>query len=239
MYWSALAIGFLGNFHCIGMCGPIALSLPIGKLSAQKKVLSIILYNLGRIMAYGLIGGIIGVFGLGLKYFGIVQTLSVFSGVLLVLIGLFSLPQFKLKVFNTPRLFVNSIQKRIVFFLKKKHWALLFFVGFFNGFLPCGLVYAGLVGSLVAGTWSGSALYMMLFGLGTLPLMLALPYLGSTVTPAVRGKMRRVVPYALVFFGILFILRGANLGIPYLSPQVELPAATVSGEADIPKMHCH
>ncbi len=244
MYWTALAIGFLGNFHCIGMCGPIALSLPIGKLSKQKKVLSIVLYNLGRIFAYGFIGGIIGVFGLGLRYVGIVQTLSVFSGILLLFIGLFSLPKLRLKVFNAPRLFVNSIQNKIGFFLRKKRWEMFFFVGFFNGFLPCGLVYAGLVGSLVAGSWSGGVLYMMVFGLGTLPLMFSLPYIGSLITPSIRTKMRKVVPYSLMFFGLLFILRGSNLGIPYVSPKIESSSNSAKqqlnqNESTLPVMNCH
>ena len=242
MYWTALVIGFLGNFHCIGMCGPIALSLPIGRLKPGKKVLSILLYNLGRLSAYALIGGVVGVFGLGLKYVGIVQLLSVVSGALLMIIGLLSLPKLKFRVVNAPRVLVHTVQKQIGFFLRKKNWKMLFFVGVFNGLLPCGLVYAGLVGSLVAGSWTGGIVYMLLFGIGTLPLMLFLPYIGSMISPSIRSKMRQVVPYSLMFFGLLFILRGSNLGIPYVSPKIEAPASTTistfTNDAP-PAMNCH
>lgn len=239
MYWTALVIGFLGNFHCIGMCGPIALSLPLGNVSAEKKVAKILLYNIGRVLAYGFIGGIIGVFGLGLRYVGIVQLLSVISGVLLLLIGLLSLPKLRFRVFTAPKALVSWIQQKIGYYMKRKSWATLFFVGFFNGFLPCGLVYAGLIGSLVAGTWLGGVFYMMVFGVGTLPLMIALPYISGMVTPGIRAKMRKIVPYSIMFFGVLFILRGSNLGIPYLSPKIEA-APVQQGEAPAaPVMYCH
>lgn len=240
MYWTALVLGFLGNFHCIGMCGPIALSLPVGKLGKRQRFFSILQYNLGRLLAYGVIGAIIGVFGLGLRYIGIVQLLSVFSGVVLFFIGLFSLPQLKFKMIEAPRVFVQWVQQKISYYMKNRSRVTLFFVGFFNGFLPCGLVYAGLVGSLVADSWWGGVLYMLIFGVGTLPLMVALPYISGSITPRIRSKMRKVVPYSIMFFGVLFIIRGANLGIPYLSPKIDINTSTVTEEPMTPPvMYCH
>lgn len=244
MYWSAFAIGILGNFHCIGMCGPIALSLPIGRLSTIQKIGQILLYNFGRVLAYGFLGGIIGVFGLGLRYVGIVQTLSVISGVFLILFGLFTLPFIAIRFKGVPLSLSKWIKSRLGYYLQQRKFWTLFFVGFFNGLLPCGLVYAGLIGSLTAESWGGAIVYMMLFGLGTLPFMLALPFAGSLISMRLRNLMRKSVPYALILFGMLFVVRGANLGIPYLSPKIEMAdQSSLNGENgstnNQPVMHCH
>lgn len=243
MYWSAFLIGILGNFHCIGMCGPIALSLPIGRLSAPEKVTQVLLYNLGRVIAYGFLGGLIGVFGLGLRYVGVVQTLSIISGGFLIMFGFFTLPFVSIRFKGRSLAIGKWIKKQLGYYMQQRKVSTLFFVGFFNGLLPCGLVYAGLIGSLTAESWTGGVVYMMLFGLGTLPFMLVLPFAGSLISIRVRNIMRKSVPFALILFGLLFVVRGANLGIPYLSPKIEMAdeasPSNSSDKAQQPVMYCH
>lgn len=82
-------------------------------------------------------------------------------------------------------------------------------------------------GAIVAGTWYEGALYMAVFGTGTLPVMLALPLLGNLISGNLRGRIRIALPYIMIVFGLLFILRGLNLGIPYLSPQMNQSAPVV------------
>ena len=84
----------------------------------------------------------------------------------------------------------------------------MFLIGFFNGFLPCGLVYMALIGSISTGNAIEGALYMMLFGLGTVPLMSSAIFFGNFISINARKTIQKVIPVFVVFIGILFILRG-------------------------------
>ncbi|WP_229755434.1 sulfite exporter TauE/SafE family protein, partial [Hymenobacter cavernae] len=99
----------------------------------------------------------------------------------------------------------------------------LYLTGALNGLLPCGLVYLALAGALSAPGLGGAAGYMMLFGLGTLPLMFGLSLTGRLVPMLWRTRMRQAVPYVASLMAVLFIVRGLGLGIPYLSPQLRAP----------------
>ncbi len=105
-------------------------------------------------------------------------------------------------------------------FLVKQSNTSLLMLGFLNGLLPCGLVYTAMLGSILYGSVASGALFMLLFGLGTFPMMFALPYFSSSISNALRTKMTKAIPYVMVLFGILFILRGLNLDIPYISPPL-------------------
>jgi len=87
-----------------------------------------------------------------------------------------------------------------------------------NGFLPCGMVYVALFGAIAMQSAGLGVLYMILFGLGTVPMMSSVVYLNSFLTKSIRNKIQKVIPYVAVIIGILFILRGLGLGIPYVSP---------------------
>jgi hypothetical protein len=93
-------------------------------------------------------------------------------------------------------------------------------MGMINGLLPCGLVYIALAASIAGGSLQSGALYMLVFGLGTFPVMLLLSLAGNIISPRVRLKIYKMVPVFVVVLGLLFILRGMNLGIPYLSPDL-------------------
>ncbi len=94
----------------------------------------------------------------------------------------------------------------------------LFFIGMLNGLLPCGLVYMAIAGAIGTGGVAEGSLYMILFGLGTIPMLLSISLAGNIMSIAVRKRINKLIPVLVVIVGVLFILRGLSLGIPYLSP---------------------
>tara|TARA_R110001592_G_scaffold211976_2_gene464086 strand:- start:21947 stop:22657 length:711 start_codon:yes stop_codon:yes gene_type:complete len=231
--WSAVVMGLVSNFHCIGMCGPIALALPVHNRSTGSKIAGIVIYNLGRILIYGAFGVVFGLFGKGLNISGYQQIVSLVLGVGILMILIF--PRLFKGTKITSAFAVNIIQPLKQQFAKrfaKSSNASLFVFGMLNGLLPCGMVYMALAGALVAGTWYEGAFFMMLFGMGTLPAMLGMPFLGSMFKSRKKAWFRKVLPVLTFIFGVLLILRGANLDIPYISPSMK----TVGGTTHI---KCH
>jgi uncharacterized protein len=231
--WTALIIGFGGSFHCIGMCGPIALALPVHSTST-KFAFSRILYNIGRIISYMFMGAIFGFLGGKVLLFGLQQILSVSIGILILLflvmpqqkrIHLTYFPVFRKRVL----LLQNSIQN---LFSKNTKFSFLL-IGILNGFLPCGFVYIGLSQASLAGDFVKGILVMLMFGLGTYPAMLAASVFGKLISIETRRKLTRVLPYMAALLAIIFIMRGMGLGIPYLSPKVS------GGMMHHQMMHCN
>ena len=97
----------------------------------------------------------------------------------------------------------------------------LFFIGMLNGLLPCGLVYMAIAGAIGCGEVLTGTLYMILFGLGTIPMLLGITLAGNMMSFTIRKRINKLIPILVVIVGILFILRGLSLGIPYLSPPRE------------------
>lgn len=219
MLWSALIFGLLGSFHCVGMCGPIAFMLPVDRTNSYKKIIQIFTYHLGRILAYSLIGLFFGLVGKSLYIFGIQQQLSIAIGVLMILVVLiptqilnnynFSKPIYKL---------ISKVKSSLGQALKKKTADTFLTIGFLNGFLPCGLVYMAVFASITTQNALQGSIYMALFGLGTIPLMTSAIYLGKFLNQTVKQRIQKAIPVFVIVIGLLFILRGLGLGIPYLSP---------------------
>ena len=219
MLYTALVLGLLGSFHCIGMCGPIAFVLPVDKKSHSRAFAGSFLYHFGRLLSYGLIGVLFGLLGRGLYLAGFQQRLSILIGIVMILLVL--IPTRHLNRFALSRplyRFIGTVKSKLGLYLKKSSYKALFLIGFFNGFLPCGLVYMALLGSVSTGNAIDGALYMVVFGLGTVPLMTAAIYLGNFFKVSVRNRIQRAIPIFVVIIGVLFILRGMGLGIPYISP---------------------
>lgn len=220
MLYSAFIFGLISSFHCIGMCGPIAMMLPVERNNPEKKVIQIMTYHLGRLTAYGIIGLIFGLLGKGLFLAGIQQKLSVIIGVLMILVIV--IPEKTLARYNFSKpvyKLISRIKQNLGSHFKNKSFKSLFIIGLLNGFLPCGMVYVALFGAIAMQSASFGVLYMMLFGLGTIPLMTTVVYVNSFLTIPIRNKIQKVIPYVGVVIGILFILRGLGLGIPYISPS--------------------
>lgn len=213
-------MGLMGSLHCVGMCGPIAFMLPVDRSSRTKKIGQIFTYHFGRIFAYSILGLSFGFLGKGLYLFGLQQKLSIGIGIVMIVIVLLSFTSFKTTTLSQPlyRL-VGNVKKALGTALQKKTADTFLTIGFLNGFLPCGLVYMAVLGAVAMGNpWKG-ALYMALFGIGTVPLMTTAIYFSGIIKGSTRQKIRRLIPVFVIFVGILFILRGMGLGIPYVSPK--------------------
>lgn len=235
MFWAAITLGLLANLHCVGMCGPIALALPIGKLSKPQKIVSILSYNFGRILVYTLLGAVLGIFGFGLKLIGILQLLSIVLGVLLILQGLSLFNIIKLTKTNPSGKVIGFLKAKFAHHFRKRSLDAFFMMGVFNGLLPCGMVYTALIASLLLGSWVEGSSFMFFFGLGTLPSMILLPFIGVFFSSKIRAYYKKVLPYTLLILGIIFILRGSNLGLPYLSPAIDTDAKAFPAQT----INCH
>ncbi len=201
------------------MCGPIAFVLPVNKNSKLQTALGTALYHLGRILSYAMIGLLFGFLGKGLYLAGFQQRLSILIGMVMIIIVL--VPTKFLNKFHLTRplyLIIGKVKYKLGLYLKKSSLKALFSIGFFNGFLPCGLVYMALLGAISTGDLLNGAAYMAVFGLGTIPLMTGAVYLGNFLKVSVRNKIQKAIPIFVIIIGLLFILRGLGLGIPYISP---------------------
>ncbi|WP_194851140.1 sulfite exporter TauE/SafE family protein [Nonlabens antarcticus] len=220
MLLTALVFGLLGSFHCVGMCGPIAFLLPVDRNNPVKRVLQVASYHAGRLFTYGTIGLLFGFLGRRLDLFGFQQQISIVIGFLMILVIL--LPTKLFSRYNGSRFmykWVGKVKSALGAELKKKTMDSFFTIGFLNGFLPCGLVYMAVFGSVAAGGVLQGGLYMLFFGLGTVPLMTTATYLGNFLNATLKQRVMKVIPVFVVIVGVLFILRGLGLGIPYVSPS--------------------
>ncbi|MFD0976718.1 sulfite exporter TauE/SafE family protein [Salinimicrobium gaetbulicola] len=231
MLVTALILGLLGSFHCVGMCGPIAFMLPVSRENSFKKFLQIFLYHLGRLTAYGLIGLAFGLLGKSLYLFGIQQQLSIAAGILMIAVIVIPAETFAKYNFSRPMYrIIGKIKSSLGAALKKKTPDTFLTIGFLNGFLPCGLVYMAVFGAIASGALIESGLYMVFFGLGTIPLMTTAVYFSSMLNGVVKRKISKFIPVFVVLIGMLFIIRGLGLDIPYLSPApvTEMVGASAS-----------
>ncbi len=206
----AFLTGLLGSFHCVGMCGGIVLALQ------ARHWQNALVYHLGRSLMYAWIGFLLGLVGRGLYIAGFQQYLSICLGVCMIIFVL--LPPQKFPLFY-------QLYQKIKTFLKPfqlQHSFLATFVlGMLNGLLPCGLVYSAVFVAMATADAFYGASYLFLFGLGTMPMLFALSISQKAIPISLRSRLSKSVPVFVVFIGILLIIRGLNLNIPYLSPYIE------------------
>ena len=217
---AALSLGFLGSFHCVGMCGPIALAVPVRRTSRFSVFRDSLIYNSGRVVSYAFMGLLFGLLGQGFALAGWQSWLSIAVGTLLLLTLLLPGRIFHVHpgVFRLLERIKNRVRRQ--FGIKTSRSLLL--IGVLNGFLPCGLVYLGIAGAAATGHSLKGALFMAVFGLGTFPAMLTVSALKNYMSIRFRSHIRRAVPVFVGIMAIMLILRGLNLGIPYISPSVEI-----------------
>jgi sulfite exporter TauE/SafE len=201
------------------MCGPIAMMLPVDRNNQAKKTLQIITYHIGRLFAYATIGLIFGLLGRGFFLAGMQQKLSIIIGIAMIFTILIPEKIFAKYNFSKPIFkLISKIKTTLGNQFKNKSFKSLFIIGLLNGFLPCGMVYVALFGAIAMQSASFGVIYMLLFGLGTVPMMSSIVYINSYLTVPIRNKIQKAIPIIAVVLGVLFILRGLGLGIPYVSP---------------------
>lgn len=219
---SGFMLGILGSFHCVGMCGPLALSLPVHRLNGVSKYLAIALYHIGRSSSYAFLGAIVGSLGVGISLFGWQQYLSIFAGVL-ILLGLVQQYLPRLRSTWLHRRFYARLNPYLSHLLTNaRHPATYFLIGWLNGWLPCGLTYVALAAAVATGSNVHSAWLMFAFGMGTTPMMASIMIFGKYIPINIKQRINRLLPYAVASVAILLIVRGMGLGIPYISPSIDL-----------------
>ena len=221
--FEAFLIGLAGSLHCAGMCGPIAIALPVKQSSWGARIAGTLVYNSGRILTYAVLGFILGLAGMGLFLWGVQRWVSILAGLFMVVWALGTFFAFS---GNGSGLFRNGIPGLKKVFgerFNRQSYGSVLVIGLLNGILPCGLVYIALAGAVLSTSPLGGALYMLVFGLGTVPVLTAVTLGGAMIGGRFRETARKAVPYFVLLIGILFILRGLNLGIPYISPKMESP----------------
>jgi len=213
----AFLMGFLGSLHCAVMCGPIVLSLPLNKQGSWQNVFQVLLYQVGRILTYTVLGLLAGWVGSTFSVFAKQEMLSLLIGILLVTFTLLQWSGKYVRSFQKLQdIMIRPIAKLMGKVFNLPLWG--FFAGMLNGLIPCGMVYLALATALNSASLQSGAGFMLLFGLGTSPLMLFISLGGIYLKKYFRFNSQKLIPWFALFIGALFILRAANLGIPFVSP---------------------
>jgi len=220
-YEIAFFIGLFGSVHCVGMCGPLALAVPSFQNRWWLIVTDKLLYNIGRVITYSFLGLLIGFIGKQLWLSGLQQGVSIVSGLLIILAGFSRI--FKIHFPGSELLL--PVNRLLNYALRHKAGHLI--VGILNGFLPCGFVYLALVGAINTSSPMAASAYMFWFGIGTFPLMLLTMVSSGFISPVIRRRINKAMPYLMVCLGLWFMLRGMGLNIPYLSPEKQSSGISV------------
>lgn len=227
MEWQVLIAGFIlgatGSLHCVGMCGPLSLALPTHHLAFGERIASLLLYQIGRVITYSFLGLLIGIAGRGIYMAGYQQAFSIAMGsIVLLLAFLYFFQRGSFRSSLLSRIY-DPVQQLVIRAMNRARGPGGFMLmGMANGLLPCGMVYIAIAAALSLHGIAETAAFMAMFGAGTLPAMLLISFAGRMINFQLRNKLRKIVPVFIVLTGALLILRGLNLGIPFISPV--LPA---------------
>lgn len=219
-------IGLIAGFHCIGMCGGLVLAYSSNEHknneSRNAKIKKHLQYNLGRLVSYTVIGGVLG--GLG-SFFGINPSFSGFvtivASVFMILMGASIITKHKLleKIkIKTPDFIAKLIYKN--YNSQKPKGPLL--IGLLTGFMPCGPLQAMQLYALVSGSFLVGATSMLVYSLGTIPLMFSF---GSIVSMLSNSKTKKIMTFSgilVIILGVLMFNRGLvnfGSGISFTTPD--------------------
>ncbi|MEO6406062.1 MAG: sulfite exporter TauE/SafE family protein [Ferruginibacter sp.] len=225
---TALVMGAIGSMHCVGMCGPLALMLPFQQLTLQARFISALLYNIGRMITYGVLGLIAGSIAHTAVFFGYQQWLSITAGLLILCFVWMPRISISNAAARTTNSLMSEFRNLLSRFFTRQGYSSSLFTGMLNGLMPCGLVYMALAGAMSTGTVYQSGLFMMVFGMGTLPAMWALIFFGNTISVNVRQQLRKWYPVLMSLAACMLIIRGMGLNIPYLSPLFQGQSPTIN-----------
>lgn len=215
----AFFMGMLGSLHCLAMCGPLMLAMPATRSSKWVMLANTLGYQVGRTLMYGLLGLIVGIIGHSIDAAVWQQGMSIVIGLLLMGMGFFSIwGKHIQRIDQMQQMLVRPVIKWIGYWLHRPGGHLM--VGMLNGMLPCGMVYIALAAALNAETAQGGGTFMLLFGLGTWPAMLSASVLGNILKRHIRIHVATWLPIISLLMGGWFILRGAGLDIPFMSPLI-------------------
>ena len=223
-HYLAFFMGLFGSIHCAVMCGPLLVALQSNQQISWQQTFNKFLYQAGRILTYGILGLVLGLLGNVATIQGGQQIFSILTGAILILIG-FSY------IFGNRSAALAQVQTKAIqpFAKAMGKWLYRpggsFVAGVLNGVLPCGMVYMAIASAMNADGVMNSFIFMILFGLGTLPLMLIFSLATHFPKKYLKVKFTAILPILFILMGAWFVLRGSNLDIPYLSPLLHLDGA--------------
>lgn len=222
-------MGLLGSVHCIGMCGPLMMALPISHRTDFQKIVALFLYHAGKILSYSILGILLGLFGSQFPIFGFQRNISIVLGVsmLLYVLYVFVLKPRYIQWWPLSSMY-NLIVNNLSELFKSSSIFSFLMIGMLNGLLPCGMIYLALSSSLATQNILHGGLLMAFFGLGTVPALMMVAIGGQYMGFAFRRKIQKILPVFIFGMGVLLILRGLNLGIPYISPITGLGTDVIS-----------
>jgi len=215
----AFLMGLLGSVHCAVMCGPIMLGFSAKGKGNLNGFFQLILYQTGRIMVYAMLGFLAGLLGNAIKLFTDQKWLSIGLGMLMIFMALFQFEshyQGRFSSWQTKIFYpLGKLMSKVY---NQPYWG--FIAGVLNGLVPCGMVYLALTTALNSVNIQSATLFMFLFGLGTAPLMLMISAGNIYIRRYIKLSTKRMIPWLMVVLGLVFVLRAAELGIPFLSPVI-------------------
>jgi sulfite exporter TauE/SafE len=219
--WTAFLLGLVGSLHCAGMCGPLLLALARSQPAARRPTIGRMAYHFGRVSSYCVLGAMLGLLGHLVAPVGFQRWLSLTLGIaLLAGLLLSSKMQFAMPMASWLGWLKNSMRG----LLQSNSLLSQAVMGALNGLLPCGLVYVAAAGATATAYPLSGAAYMALFGLGTWPMMLAIHFAGHRLPLPARFPIGSVTRAAVLLMAMLLLLRGLELGIPFLSPSLSATA---------------
>lgn len=213
-YILAFTTGLLGGFgHCIGMCGPLVASYTLYEKDAFSRfphLLPHLLYNAGRITTYIFIGALMGISGSFVntagRLSGIQNTVGMLAGAFMIVMGLGIAGVFKnLRLMERQ----SNLILRMVKTVRESNSSWRYFsLGLLLGFLPCGLSYSVFIGAAATGSMPSAMLFVLCFGLGTIPALLLFGLVMTHLSARIRGWIYRTSGVAVIVTGIYFLMRG-------------------------------
>ena len=215
----ALIIGLFGSLHCVGMCGPVMLAF----MGPKQSKSGFALYHLGRILTYVLIGFVLGLFGATAAMFQLQKVMAFVLGFgLIILYGVPSI-RHSIERFYYESSFYQVLKSFMSRNLSmRKRW---FLSGVANGFFPCGLTYVAAAGAVAFANPFQGALFMVLFGLGTLPALITLSFAGNIFSRRLKSFIPRSISIIAILSGSLLIMRGLLTAFPQFNQLVQANAA--------------
>lgn len=212
MLYTALILGLVSSLHCVGMCGPIAMMLPyseaVDSATARRMRWRVFFetfsYNIGRVITYTFLGLLFGFLGKGLAVVGFSQVISILFGLIFIVLAFKKHGLEQIDAFLN-RHFAQKIRRAFNQFMKDRSG--FFALGMLNGLLPCGIVYWAIATSLMTFTPVEGAAYMFLFGVGTMPLMLATVLASRGFHRSAVRRFYKFIPLYQFALGVFLIYR--------------------------------
>lgn len=230
MLLSAFILGLVSSMHCIGMCGPLQF-LFSNNLIRKQQYAPLFLFHFSRVLTYGLLGLAVGLFGFGIRIQEWQQNSSIIGGLLMLLaVVIFYILKADKRLFALLLPYIHRLRSRLE--ARGTRSAFYYFgLGSLNGILPCAMVYLAIIPAIANPGILGAFTYMLLFGLGTIPALIISQFGVGSFLQRRYQIIQKLSPFIILLVACLLILRGMDLGIPYLSPENEIVSGTAGTKA--------